>query len=268
MKLQSIASGSSGNCIYVETKKNRILVDAGHSGRQIEMYMKMANLNIKDIDALFVTHEHGDHIKGVGVLSRRYHIPVFANKGTWNAIGRRCGKITEANRQVFKTGEAFSFHGTKVVPFRIHHDAKDPVGFTFEDETGKIALLTDTGFVDERMMDTIKDSDIYYLEANHDVDMLLEGPYPELLKQRILSELGHLSNLQCADVLTEIFNGFEKVYLAHMSAENNDTTLCLETVRNVLFNRGFAGLDGISVAPRFSPSELGVCREGALYCEN
>lgn len=256
MIFQSLSSGSSGNCVYIATEKTAILVDAGFSGKQIEKLMRTSGLSPKDLDAIFITHEHGDHTQGCGVLSRRYDIPIYANQGTWQAMKKRIGRIAKKNTQIFQSDLFFDFKDLRVFPFSIHHDAQEPVGFSFENEEGKLAVLTDTGFVDDSMMDAIVDSNIYYIEANHDVDLLLEGPYPELLKQRILSEKGHLSNKQVANILLDLYRGGEYIFLAHMSIENNDESLCYDTVKDTLEAEGLLCQDQIQVAPRSQPSRL------------
>lgn len=264
MKLCSIISGSSGNCVYLETEKTRILIDAGCSGRQIELLMKQAGLDPRRLNGIFVTHEHGDHIQGVGVMSRRFHIPIFANAKTWEAMARRIGRITPSYRRVFKNRERFQFQDIEVQPFLTHHDAADPVGYAFSAGSGKASVVTDTGFVDERIIDAIDGSDIYYFEANHDEEMLINGPYPELLKQRILSREGHLSNLQAGRALSEVLAGRgEIVLLAHMSIENNEPSLCLDTVQTVLQSEGIDALNAqrISVAPRLIPSAICCCTD-------
>jgi len=259
-------SGSSGNCVYLETDRTRILIDAGCSGRQIELLMRQAGVDPKRLDGIFVTHEHGDHIQGVGVMSRRFRVPIFANERTWQAMAKRVGRITPTYRHSFKNNERFAFRDIEVHPFSTHHDAADPVGYAFSSDSGKASIVTDTGFIDERILAAIGGSDIYYFEANHDETMLLNGPYPELLKQRILSEEGHLSNLQAGRALSEVLSGRnEIVLLAHMSIENNEAELCLSTVQGVLQAEGIDAIrhQRISVAPRFTPSIMCSCRDGS-----
>lgn len=262
MKLCSIASGSSGNCVYVETEKTHLLVDAGYSGRQIMGLMEEAGLSPRKLDGIFVTHEHADHIKGVGVLSRRFKIPIFANRETWKAMERKIGRIAPSYHKVFDCNHPFPFGDLLVHPFCIHHDAENPVGYTFRSGKEKVTVLTDTGYIDERMMETIRGSQIYYLEANHDVEMLLHGPYPEMLKERILSTKGHLSNAQCGRALTDLLCGEDEVVLlAHMSIENNEARLCERTVKNILMKQGLdtARKIRVQVAPRFEPSGIFSC---------
>lgn len=259
MKCCSIISGSSGNCVYLETDKTRILVDAGESGRKLQEGLKLAGIDPRSLHAIFVTHEHADHMQGVGVLSRRFRLPVFANSGTWNAMARRVGRIGKDYRQSFKNYQTFRFRDLVVTAFSTHHDAADPVGYCFESGGEKVSVVTDTGVLDDRMMDIIQGSQIYYFESNHDLDMLLYGPYPPELKKRIRSDLGHLSNDQAGDALSDLLRGDqETVILAHMSMENNEERICHSTVVEILQQQGFdtENRQTIIVAPRYLPSPL------------
>lgn len=264
MKICSITSGSSGNCVYLETEKSRILIDAGHSGKQLEQLMKGCGINPFQLNAIFVTHEHADHIKGVGVLSRRYRIPVFASDGTWEAMARRVGAITQAHRRCFSPEKPFTFRDMEIHPFSTHHDAAQPVCYSFYEGAEKASILTDTGYVDERMLRTISNSQIYYIEANHDLTMLRQGRYPQKLQERILSNLGHISNVQSAQALTELLCGRgEIVLLAHLSEENNTPMICRNTIVSILEENGMDTQrdQTIFVVPRFTPSPMFSCRQ-------
>ncbi len=262
MKLCSLSSGSSGNCVYIESDQSRILVDAGKSARQLQSLMSQAGLDPKRLDGIFVTHEHADHVQGVGVLSRRFHLPIFASEGTWQAMSKKLGRVDHQNQRIIVKDQPFSFRDLQVQPIGIYHDAIDPLAYTFRCGTEKVSVLTDTGVVDERILTAIRGSAIYYLEANHDVEMVLNGPYPPLLKDRILSARGHLSNHQAASILVELLEGRgEVVLLAHLSAENNTPELCDATIRADLME---AGLDPdrhlqLLIAPRHTPSPLFPC---------
>ena len=262
MRLCSIASGSSGNCIYVGSDATNLLIDTGISGKKVEFGLNSLDLTTKDLNGIFVTHEHSDHIKGVGVFSRRYRLPVFANEKTWHAMAHRLGKIAPRHQQVFRNEEVFVFQDLEVLPFSTYHDAADPVGYRFVSEGQQVSILTDTGQLDARMVDAIRGSDVYYLEANHDPILLQEGPYPQVLKQRIRSAYGHLSNQQAAEVLCEVLEGRgEAVLLAHLSEENNTPQLCRSTIVGLLAQEG---LDvqrdqRILVCSRFSPSPWQAC---------
>ena len=262
MKIRSIASGSSGNCIYLETESTRILIDAGYSGRQIEGLLKQAQIDPRKLDAIFVTHEHLDHIQGVGVLSRRFHLPIYANRKTWEAMAKKLGKITPAHRFIFKNKQRFAFKDLEIYPFPVHHDAADPVGYSFVYQDEKASIVTDTGILDQGIMDAVQGSDIYYFEANHDVGMVLEGPYPQLLKERILSDQGHLSNQQAGLALSDLLRGEDEVVLlAHMSVVNNNIRVCEDTVYSTLMKEGIDPQNHMKVlvAPRLAPSALYTC---------
>lgn len=229
MRLCSIVSGSSGNCVYLDSGDTHLLIDIGCSARQAERGMAVHGLDPKDLDGILVTHEHGDHIKGVGAMSRRFKLPIYANMKTWAKMVKKLGKLPAEHRKVFQDGQVFPLKDLLITPFSLHHDAADPVGYAIESEEGKASITTDTGFVDDEMMDTVAGSDIYYFEANHDVDMVMTGPYPPQLKKRILSSKGHLSNNQAGEALSELLTGYDEVVLlAHMSTNNNRSDLCFE----------------------------------------
>ncbi len=262
MKMCSIASGSSGNCVYLETDELSIIIDAGLSGKQIQNLLETGGINPKKLDAILVTHEHADHIKGVGVLSRRFHIPVYANLETWRAMHLKIGNINSDMRMVFKNLQTFRLKDLEIKAIPLHHDAADPVGFTFISKDEKASLITDTGFPDSRMMDEIANSDIYYFEANHDVEMLIKGPYPEDLKARILSDHGHMSNRQAGLALAELLRGKDEVVLlAHLSDKNNNPRICRDTVCRILRNDGFDTENNMKIlpAPRWEPSSIYSC---------
>lgn len=262
MRMCSIASGSDGNCVYLETDELKIIIDAGLSGKRIQNLLELGAINPRDLDAILVTHEHADHIKGVGVMSRRFHIPIYANHETWCAMARKLGKIDSAYRRIFKNMETFAIKDLEIKAIPIHHDAVDPVGFSFISKDEKASLITDTGYMDSKMMDEIANSDIYYFEANHDVEMLIKGPYPEELKARILSDRGHLSNTQAGLALSELVRGRDEVIiLGHLSEQNNRPDLCRRTVCEILKSRGFDTEKNMKIipAPRCEPSPIYKC---------
>ncbi len=278
MKLRSLASGSSGNCVYIQGRTTRLLVDAGYSGRKIETLMKQAEVDPKRIDAILVTHEHIDHIAGVGVLSRRYHIPIYANRATWEAMSRKVGRIPDEHRKIFRNAEPFTIREIQVLPVPVHHDAADPVGYTFTAGSEKICVVTDTGFVDEPLLEQMSGADIYYFEANYEDLLLQNGSYSYWSKKRISSEIGHLSNHQSAEALCRLLEGRgEQVVLAHMSINNNTTRCCYQSVSEYLEAQGFTMGKGVHVlvAPREAPSPLfdaaeirarGAASEAAVFC--
>ncbi|EOD00190.1 MBL fold metallo-hydrolase [Caldisalinibacter kiritimatiensis] len=239
LRFCSLASGSSGNCQYIETDKVRILIDAGLSGKKIENALATIDVDPSTIDCILVTHEHRDHTKGVGVLSRRYNLPIYANLDTWEAMSKIIGEISKNNINTFKTNIDFELGDLGILPFKISHDAKDPVAYNFYYKNTKLSLVTDTGCIDEDIKINIKNSDLLMIESNHDEEMLKMGKYPWFLKKRILGESGHLSNKTAGEILCEVLSGnMEKVLLAHLSKENNFPELAYQTVANIIQEAG------------------------------
>ncbi len=230
-----IASGSSGNCILIFSKHTRALIDAGLSGAQIERGLKKAGVSPFDLDAIFITHDHFDHAKGAGVLSRRYNIPIFATQGSWDKMEGQLGKISPFNRKIIYSGEHFFLNDFTVMPFPIPHDAGDPVGFSIYAENKKICVATDIGYPSQEVKEEISGCDILLLEANHDVQMLKNGSYPWHLKKRILSDSGHLSNEAAGTMLIEAIScKLKYLFLGHLSSENNEPELAYNTVAQIL----------------------------------
>lgn len=239
MKIETavLASGSKGNSTYIRAGKNSVLVDAGLSGKAIEARMNCLGLDPADLDALLVTHEHKDHIKSIGILSRRYKIPIYANDGTWGAAEADLGKIKAENKRVF-TGD-FLVGNLKFSPYSLSHDAAQPVGYTCQVENKKIVVATDTGLMSAEVIAKIKGADFYVLESNHDLEMLMTGKYPYFLKNRIKGTEGHLSNDAAAALLPSLVaDNFPTVVLAHLSEENNNPKVAYITVNNGLKEAG------------------------------
>ncbi len=244
----SLASGSSGNCEYLETDKVRILIDSGLSGIQIQKKLCSIGVEPNTVDCILVTHEHKDHTKGVGVLSRRFNIPIYANQKTWESMEKDIGNIEDSNIKIFKTEKEFEISDLGVLPFKTSHDAEDPVGYSFYYKNKKISIATDTGYATSDIKKRIKGSDILMIESNHDVEMLKAGRYPWFLKKRIMSNDGHLSNEDAGDLIKEVLNGNnETVILSHLSKENNFPDLAYQTVKNVLDESGIVINEDINV---------------------
>lgn len=235
MKVCAIASGSSGNSVYVGYGDTHLLVDAGISGKRIEDALVTLGTAAEALQGILITHEHSDHIQGIGVLARRYGIPLYATAETFVSMrkGRtNIGRIPEELFHAVSPGDTLRFDGITAKVYSVSHDAANPVCYTFEAEGTKAALVTDLGGYDDRIISAVSGADILYLEANHDENMLLAGSYPYLLKQRILGERGHLSNDAAARlVCTVLHPGLKHVILAHLSKENNFPELAYETVR-------------------------------------
>lgn len=232
MRLCSIASGSSGNCIYVGSDATHLLVDTGISGKRIEEGLRRLELSGRDVDGILITHEHSDHISGLGVISRKYGIPIYATRGTLRAIeGLKNGPDIELFHEI-KEDCRFTIKDLTVYPMHISHDAAQPVAYKFGFGDKKIAICTDIGVFNDYTVECLKGVDALLLEANHDVNMLQVGPYPYYLKQRILGDRGHLSNENAGRLLNRILSERTKsIVLGHLSQENNLPQLAFEAVR-------------------------------------
>lgn len=225
--------------------------------------MKKIGVDPKELNAIFITHEHRDHIAGAGILSRKYDLPIFANGETWEAMADRLGKLREENRKEFNIEEEFYFKDIFVRPVPTSHDAVNPNGYVFENEKYKISMVTDTGYVSTEMEEIIKDSNLYFLESNHDVDMLRHGHYPWHLKQRVLSTHGHLSNDNSAQVVRNLIKGNgEILLLSHLSKENNTPEIVLKNILRTLEGMGIdtkmieEGAVDLGVAARYDTSKF------------
>lgn len=233
LSLCVLASGSRGNATYISDGRTAILVDAGLSGKEIQRRMAARGLDPQALDAIVVSHEHADHIQGVGVLSRRFGLTVHINERTHQASRNGLGRLTAVSP--FVCGEGFAIGTLAVHPFSISHDAEDPAGFTISSNGIKVGLATDLGVVTSVVRTHLAACDILVLEANHDDRMLIDGPYPWPLKQRIRSRSGHLSNDDAALLLQDLrHDELSHVILAHLSEENNTAQRARETVAGVL----------------------------------
>ena len=234
MRFCSIASGSSGNCIYVGSDTASILIDAGISAKKTFEGLKGLDVSPSDLDAIFVTHEHSDHIKGLSVISRKFSIPIYATEGTIKGIKSASGlkDIDDALFNVVKSDVPVNLKDMVINPIRISHDAAEPVAYKVCSEGKKAAVITDLGNYDEYTVSCLEGLDILMAEANHDIRMLQVGPYPYYLKQRILSDRGHLSNENSGRMISRLLHDDMKaVILGHLSRENNLPELAYETVR-------------------------------------
>jgi len=231
MLFSPLFSGSSGNATFIEAGDARILVDAGLTGARIEQALRAIGAPPETLSAILVTHEHIDHVRGIGVLSRRYHIPVYANAACWEAMPPTVGEIAPGLTRVIETGRDFYIRDVNVASFATPHDAAEPVGYTFRYGARCAGILTDIGCCGGELLDAVEECDLLLIEANHDVEMLKSGSYPYPLKQRILSRHGHLSNADCGKALCELYaRGVKNAVLGHLSAENNDESLAMGTV--------------------------------------
>lgn len=232
-----LASGSKGNCIYVGTKNTKILIDAGISTKSIQTRLNEMNVDISEIQAILISHEHSDHIAGLKVLALRHNIPIFANQLTAKAI---CDYLKATPKfKIFLTGEPFEFGDLEIHPFSVQHDAADPVAFTIRFGDIKIGVCTDLGFVTTLVAKQLEQCNLLYIEANHKPEMVHASSRPMIYKQRVLGRSGHLSNESCAELLSQIAHSdLKQIYLAHLSSECNCPNVALETITGALRAQG------------------------------
>lgn len=259
VKFCSFASGSSGNCYMVKDDNMAILIDAGISGKRIFEALEATHTPREMVQAVLVTHEHIDHVKSLPILSKKMpEAAVYANRATWENITR---PVPQEQRREFVTGEDFYIGDFIIRPFAISHDAAEPVGFSLYHGSTQISICTDSGCVTDEILEEIQKADLLLLEANHEKELLLYGRYPYPLKQRILGDEGHLSNLSCGECLCRIVSGQPKprrVMLAHLSWENNTPDVALQAVVNTLEEQGIyvGGNLQLQVALRDEISEV------------
>lgn len=252
-----LCSGSSGNASFLEAEGRRFLIDAGLTRKRIAALLESIGVPLQTIDAVFLTHEHVDHVAGAGVLARAHHIPVYAAADCFSALPPSVGEIPAACMRVFEPDREFFCGKVRVLPFSTPHDAAHAVGYSFMAEGRKVTVMTDVGHVDDRLLTQLSGSDLVLLEANHDVDMLLAGPYPYPLKQRILSRRGHLCNEDCGRALIALHErGVRNVILGHLSRENNTPELARVTIEAMLESAGILSDMRVSVALRDRPLGL------------
>ncbi len=245
MRLTPLASGSSGNSFLVQCNGYSMLVDAGLSAKQVSEKLGQVGVDPASLRAILVSHGHTDHVKGIGVLSRKYKLPLYMNSGTWNEIRSCIGKIHSL--ELFQTGRTFQVGCFRVHPFSVPHDSAEPVGFRISVGSARLGIATDLGSVTNLVTTVLQDLQVVVIESNHDPKMLMEGPYPWDLKQRVKGRLGHLSNEESGKILQRIASDqLLAVVLAHLSSTNNRVDLALECATDSL--KAFLG------------------KRGALYC--
>ncbi|WP_010498574.1 MBL fold metallo-hydrolase [Paenibacillus elgii] len=238
MDVQILASGSGGNCIALRSGSTTILIDAGIAKTKIEKRLLDVGISVAEISAIFVTHAHGDHIKGLPIANK-YRIPVYASDGEWNGISGVDDELRRTVSTLYGKYEMIELDEFHIYPFKTHHDAYEPLGYAIEDDHGnRCSVVLDTGHVDQDMLEMMEGT-IYIIEANHDPQMVEEGDYPDSVKARILSDIGHLSNEQTAKALYRLVKGRgERIYLTHLSGSNNMPVLARMTVEAALQRRG------------------------------
>lgn len=243
MEFCALASGSKGNSVYVGSEGQGVLVDAGLAGREVEKRLRAAELDPARVSAVVVTHEHRDHLSGVGVWARRFGVPVYAARATWEAAKASFPARTLRGVEVrfFEPGETFTAAGLEFTPISTSHDAADSVGFRIADGGAVLGFATDLGFVSHVVREGLRDTAMLYVESNHDEELLIGGPYPWPLKQRIRSRHGHLSNADCAALVSDLLHGgLRTLVLGHLSETNNTPRLAYDCVREALATRGAA----------------------------
>lgn len=261
MEICSIASGSSGNCIYVASDQCKILIDVGVSGKRIREGLASIGVSPEELSGILVTHEHSDHIQGLGVMCRKYGIPVYSTKGTIQGIEQTAtvGKIDRTLFHEVEYEKDFLVGDLLIHPFQISHDALEPVAYVARHGGKAIGIATDMGYFDEDIVRNLSGLNALLLEANHDVNMLQVGAYPYYLKRRILGDKGHLSNENSGRLLSRILHDeFQYILLGHLSKENNMEELAYETVRQeiTMSDCSYCGNDfPICVAKRDQVSE-------------
>ncbi len=252
MRFSVLGSGSKGNALYIESGETSLLIDAGFSGKELARRMALHGREMAALDGLFLTHEHGDHIQGAGVISRRCKLPVCANEGTFRGSEKKLGKLHK--RIEFETGSVIALQDLQVRSFAISHDTLDPVGYLVSDGKVSIACCTDTGKVSHLIARRLSSCDAVVLEFNHDPDMLKNGPYPLSLQQRVRSSHGHLANEEAASFLQSLLHDkLQHIVLAHLSETNNSPELALKSAAAVLSPEQCCSL---SVASQSVPTQL------------
>ncbi|MCE0484350.1 MAG: MBL fold metallo-hydrolase [Methylacidiphilales bacterium] len=249
LRFTILGSGSSGNCAYLETDHVRLLVDAGFSAKQIDLRLAGIGRSLADVQAIFVTHEHSDHVCGLPVIARRHNIPIHCNRLTAEYLHPQMPSFSRWH--LFESGATVELADLKVNSFSVPHDAYDPVGFMFHHALGNIGFLTDLGYATRLVIERVRQARALVLEANHDLRLLQEDTKrPWAVKQRILSRHGHLSNDAAADVAAEVVTDqMEDLYLGHLSADCNSPRRALDTVSRKLQETGRAFARLHSTAP-------------------
>lgn len=259
MELTILGSGSKGNSALIKTDQVHFMLDCGFSGKEIERRLDAIEVSPQDIAGIIVSHEHGDHIKGVGILARRYNLPVYINKATYQQAKKRLNNV---ELRFFETGDTINYQDLSIQTMGLSHDGVDTVGFTFGQNgqanhpVEKIGYVTDLGFVTNDVRRQLQDINALVFEANHDTEMLLNGPYPWSLKRRIQGRHGHLSNDQSALLLAEIVEhtSVREVTLAHLSEKNNDPSLARDHIQELIQHKTDQYVK-VHTAPQDRPAE-------------
>ena len=254
----SLYSGSSGNCLYVKSDTTQILIDCGESAKKITTALNAIETDIENIDAILITHEHIDHIKSLGTLSKKYNIPIYTNIETLNAIPKDKIQYNPENVHIFNNSTDFSVGDLTIHPFSIPHDAANPCGFNISYNNKTISIATDIGHINPQIINNLEKSSFILLEANYDPSILKCSPYPYYLKERISGPYGHLSNENAAETIAHLQkNNLKSVMLGHLSKENNFPELAYQTVMDELSKyQNIQENFDLNIATRFQPSKI------------
>ncbi len=229
----NLYSGSSGNCSFIGTENANILVDCGQSQKKIITALEDIGKDISNIDGIIITHEHSDHIKSLGAISKKYNIPVYANQKTFDNMSEQTSLINGNNINVFNTNDYFEIADLKIFPFHIPHDASDPCGFNIYKDDKKISIATDIGHMDSKILNKLEESSFVLLESNYEPEILKYARYPYYLKQRIAGPNGHLSNQEAGETIIKLISsGVRNIMLGHLSNQTNFPELAYKTVMN------------------------------------
>lgn len=242
LKFISFGSGSSGNCYYLATATDGLMIDIGVGLRTLKKNCKDYGIQLASVKHLLITHDHADHIKSVGSFSYDYHLPVYATKAVHTGIDHNyciTRKVADEMRKYVTVGETFTLGEFTIRPFAVPHDASENVGYEIQVEDVTFVIITDAGSVTDEMKEIVSRADYLVIEANHDEEMVENGPYPAFLKKRILSASGHMSNKVCGQVIAEnMTEKLKHVWLCHLSEENNHPELARKTVEAIMRSYG------------------------------
>lgn len=257
MKVINLSSGSDGNLTYVETENARVLVDVGLSCKEIETRLALLGLKGRDIDGIIITHEHSDHIKGADVFSRKYSLPIYAHNEVWSTLYNKLSKVPERSKKIFT--EDFAIKDITFQPFEVPHDVKC-FGYSLSEGNKRISIMTDLGHTDERIFNAVKGSQLVYVEANHDINMLKHcEKYPLSLRMRIAGKNGHLSNDDSACFIEKLVNtGTRQIVLSHLSRENNTPELAYNYISSILAEHDLVEGEGFKI-------DVALTRPTTLY---
>lgn len=258
LKFCSLYSGSSGNCLFVSTNNTKVLIDCGTSCKKICDGLASINSSIEDIDAILVTHEHSDHVQSLGMVSKKFDIPVYANIDTWNAMEKQKEKISSENIKIFENDKDFILNDLTIHPFSTPHDAVNPCGFNIHNGKRKLSIATDLGHMNNDIFNHLEKSSFILLESNYDPEVLKTSKYPYYLKQRIAGPTGHLSNETAGKTISALMKkDLKGVMLGHLSKESNFPELAYQTVVEQLMNdNADVNTINLSVASRDNPGQI------------